>query len=183
MASSLVLTIKSARTSTDVIARLKKATTQPREAAITLAKYFEAMAAGLEPSSFDFQTAAAAPVAASATATLASVAVDDTITIGKTTLTAKASPANENQFSQAGTDTVDAASLVAKINAHSVLSTLVFASSLAGVVTISALQKGEVGNHIALTSSDARITVTGSGYLASGTGGATTPAVNYSRGQ
>lgn len=112
-------------------------------------------------------------VAASGTITLASVLADDTVTIGKTTLTAKASPSGENQFSQAGTDTQDAASLVTKINAHSVLGLICQATSVAGVVTVTMTIPGKVGNEIALTSSNGtRLAVSGSGYLSGGTGGA-----------
>lgn len=117
---------------------------------------------------------------ASGTITLASVSADDTVTIGKTTLTAKASPSTEDQFSQAGTNTQNAASLVAKINAHSVLSKLVYATSAAGVVTVTAHQRGSIGNHVALSSSNGtRLAVTGSGYLTSGTGGAESAPVTY----
>jgi phage tail sheath gpL-like len=139
-------------------------------------------ACGANQGVIDVQSSSSDPVAASGTITLANVSADDTVTIGKTTLTAKASPSGEDQFSQAGTDTVDAASLVTKINAHSVLSLLVYASSVAGVVTVSALQKGVVGNHIALSSSNGtRLEVTGSGYLASGAGGSTNSAESITR--
>lgn len=120
------------------------------------------------------------PVQAYGTITCASVSADDTVTIGKTTLTAKASPSGEDQWSQAGTDTQDAASLVSKINAHSVLSLLVYATSSAGVVTVTAHQPGSIGNHIALSSSNGtRLAVSGSGYLTSGAGGSEAAPTAY----
>jgi len=162
----------------------KVRTAGAREQAREIAQYLEELGSGNKKASIHVQTSASDPVSASATATLASVAADDTITIGKTTLTAKASPSGEDQFSQASTDTADAAALVAKINAHSVLSLLVSASSALGVVTITSLSKSHLANHIALSSSNGtRLAVTGSGYLASGTGGAQSAATSYSFGQ
>ena len=168
-------------TSNDATSRVR--TAGPREQAQELVTYFEALASGARKATFYVQTATTDPVAASATATCASVNADDTITIGKTTLTAKASPSGEDQWSQAGSDTADAASLVTKINAHSVLSKLVSATSAAGVVTITSLVKGSIGNHIVLSSSNgSRLAVTGSGYLASGTGGPESSASTFTFG-
>jgi phage tail sheath gpL-like len=158
------------------------AASQPNRCVGNAAALLKGLAAGAQVGSVTTSVSTSDPVAASGTITLATVSADDTVTIGKTTLTAKASPSGEDQFSQAGTDTVDAAGLVTKINAHSVLGKLVFASSSAGVVTVTAHAKGSVGNHIALTSSNGtRLAVTGSGYLASGTGGAETAPNTYGR--
>lgn len=111
------------------------------------------------------------PVAASGTLTLTSAIATDAVTIGKTTLTASSTPANENQWEIDGaSNTLDAASLAAAINAHSALSLIVSASSATNVVTITALQKGVIGNYIALSSADATI-VASATYLASGAGG------------
>jgi hypothetical protein len=138
--------------------------------------------AGAVVGSVHASTSTSDPVAASGTITLVSVSADDTVTIGKTTLTAKASPSGEDQWSQAGTDTVDAAGLVTKINAHSVLGKLVVATSSAGVVTVTSLSKASLANHIALSSSNGtRLAVTGTGYLTGGTGGAETTVASYTR--
>lgn len=110
------------------------------------------------------QGSSAAPVSASGTATLVSCATD-TITIGKTTLTAG------TDFVVTGTDAEDAANLAAAINLHATLSKIVSAAAAANVVTITALQKGEIGNYIALSETGSTITVSAA-YLAGGTGGA-----------
>ncbi len=181
--SSLVITVKSEHSLTHLRQRYQLETGKPKLQAQALQQLFHRLAGGIDSASCDVQTATADPVAASSTITLATVLADDTVTIGKTVLTAKAAPAGESQWSQAGTNTANAAALVVKINAHSVLSKLVFASSAAGVVTVSALVKGEVGNHIGLVSSNGtRLAVTGSGYLASGAGGVTEVAVHYALG-
>lgn len=177
--SSLVITIKAGRSD---ITNVVDSSTADQEGLQKLCNFLEAAKTGCEPCSIDVQTSSTDPVAASGTVTLATVAADDTVTIGAVTLTAKASPANENQFSQAGTDTVDAASLVSKINAHSVLSKVVFASSESGVVTITSLVKGLIGNQIALASSDGTTLAVSGAFLAGGTGGATTTAATYKCG-
>ena len=79
-------------------------------------------------------------------------------------------------------NTYKAAKLAAAVNAHSTLASLVVASYASNVVTITAKQKGIVGNFIQFTDQDSTITSTGSGYLAGGTGGATDTAVVYSLG-
>jgi len=149
-----------------------------REQCSVLSDYFLRLASGISSGSVELFDSTSDAVAASGTITCANVSADDTVTIGSVTLTAKASPSGENQFSQAGTDTADAASLVSKINAHSVLSKIVSASSDAGEVTITALQKGLVGNHIALASSNGtRLDVEA---FSGGTGGLEGTSVSFS---
>lgn len=127
------------------------------------------------------QSGGAAPVRASGTITLASVAANDTVVLGGTTLTAKASPANENEFSQAGTNTQDAAALAAKINAHSTLSQVLSATSSGAVVTVTCLIPGVIGNHFTMTQTGGTMTLSAA-KLASGTGGAADAGVLYSFG-
>ena len=116
------------------------------------------------------------PVAASGTFTLVSAIATDLVVIGTETLTASSTPANENQWEIDGaSNTLDAASLAACINAHSVLSKQVVATSALGVVTVTALQKGVVGNMIPISSPDTTITESGA-FLTGGTGGATSSA-------
>ncbi len=178
--ASLVITVTTPRADVSTLIRDSSA---PREGVARLANYLERASCGFEVATIAAQYSATNPVAASATITCASVAVDDTVTIGNTVLTAKASPSTENQFSQAGSNTADGASLAAVINVHSVLSLAVAATASNGVVTVTALQKGVLGNHVNLTSSDgATLAVTGSGHLTGGTGGATSTAQVYTCG-
>lgn len=80
----------------------------------------------------------------------------DTVTIGTTTLTWEASPADENDIDVGADAAGDADNLAAAINAHSILSQIVSASS-DGVdtVTITALEPGVIGEAITLAVSDA----------------------------
>jgi len=177
--ASLVISIKGVG-----ITSMRQDSSAGREAIREIVNHLQSLASGNENGTVYAHSSASDPVAASATITVAAADADDTVTIGKTVLTAKASPSTEAQWSQAGTDTEDAASLVAKINAHSVLSLLVSAANEAGVVTVTSLIRGAVANHIALVSSNGvRLAVTGSGYLASGTGGSENTAMIYAFGQ
>ncbi len=87
-----------------------------------------------------------------------------------------------NQTFTVTVNTWTAASLAAAVNAHATVGQVVLASYAAGVVTVTAKQKGVVGNFIQLSDGDTTITSSGSGYLTGGTGGATDTAVNYSFG-
>jgi phage tail sheath gpL-like len=182
MASSVILTIKSELTQAQAQTLLKRGSDRDKEGLRSLRNFLRAIP-NQTRAIIDVQTGSAAPVAASGTVTCASVAVNDTVTIGNVTFTAKASPASETEFSQAGSDTADGASLAAKINAHSTLQYAVSASAASGVVTITCKQKGVIGNCVGLTSSNGtRLAVSGSGFLASGTGGASDTANTYTLG-
>lgn len=94
---------------------------------------------------------------ATGTLTLATCAVGATAVVNGVTFTAVASGENGlTTFSQGGTDTQDAASLVTAINANPSLAGVVTATSSAGVVTVRAVDAGTGGNAITLA-------VTGSG--------------------
>lgn len=102
----------------------------------------------------------------SATATLASVAVGDTITVDGVTFraVAAATPLSLTEFSQSGDDTADAAALAAKINAHPYLREQVMASSAAAVVTIRQLPW--VSRTIALAETGTTITLSAASLAA-----------------
>jgi phage tail sheath gpL-like len=179
--STLAIVINAEETQAYLQQTLKKTAGEPKEEAIALAGYFKELAIGTKSASVSVRTGAGNPVAASGTFTLASVPVDDTVVIGGVTLTAKASPANENEWSQAGTNDQDAASLAAVINAHSVLGLVVEATSAAAVVTVTSKVPGLIGNLIPISETGTSITASGS-FLAGGTGGGNDAAVVYSLG-
>lgn len=149
-----------------------------KEAVVALRNWCDRVLGGHESASIDVQTDCEDPVAASMTFSLASVAGDDTVVIGGVTLTAKASPTGEAQWSQAGTDAVDAAALAACINAHSTLSKIVTATAVDAVVTVTCKVKGFIGNFITTAESGSTITASAS-TLVGGTGGATSAAKTY----
>lgn len=73
---------------------------------------------------------------------------DDTLKIGATTFTFKASASTEAQVTAATNNDTTAANLVAKINAHSVAGLLFKATAVANVVTITALNNATEGEDI-----------------------------------
>jgi phage tail sheath gpL-like len=144
---------------------------------IDIANLGQALADGvLTGAVTDLHTSASNPVQASGTFTLVSAIATDAITIGTVTLTASSNPANQDEWEIDGaSDALDAASLAAAINAHSVLGKVVVATSNSNVVTVKALIRGSIGNQIPISSADATITASGS-FLTGGTGGAESAA-------
>jgi phage tail sheath gpL-like len=180
--SSLVITVKSEESQTVLRQLYKQPLNNVREQALVLAQLFKDYASLNKRAVIDVQTGSANPVAASGTLTLASAVATDAVTIGAVTLTASSTPANENQWEIDGADdAADATSLAAAINAHSVLSLVVTAEANSAVVTITAKQKGVVGNQIPLSSADATITASAA-FLAGGTGGVAEAASSYALG-
>lgn len=173
--SSLVLTIKTARAD---VADFAQDSSCDVEGLQGLRNLLDAAASSHEPLECDVQHDSSNPVAASGTITLASCATD-TVTIGGVTFTGSSTPTGDEQFETDGTDTADAAALAAKINAHPTLSKVVSATSALGVVTVTCLVKGVVGNFITLSETGSTITVSGAA-LTGGTGGATSAAKTYS---
>jgi hypothetical protein len=100
----------------------------------------------------------------------AAVANTDTLTIAGQALAAKASVANEDQFLIGSTDALYAANVVACINAHSVLSKIVWAAvttAASGIITIYSKYPGPIGNLVTLAEAGNGFTLGGS-VLASG---------------
>lgn len=152
------------------------------EMAIAAMHLFSDLSSGSRRASVDIQTGSADPVAASGTLTLVSAIATDAITVGSETFTFTSTPSTENDVEVDGaTDADDASALAAAINAHSVASQIVTASALSNVVTITAKQKGVVGNFINLSSADGTITASGAN-LTGGTGGVTEAGVTASLG-
>ncbi len=182
MASSVVITIKTEKTQAQVQELLRIDATKDQQGVQAVAQFIAEIAAKHHRGIVDVQTGSAAPVAASGTLTLVSAIATDAVTVGSVTFTATSTPTLSTHFEIDGADdTADAASLAAAINAHATVSQIVTASSLLGVVTITAKQKGVVGNFIPLSSADATITASAA-FLASGAGGVTEAAVQYVRG-
>lgn len=154
----------------------------PREQFLGLARFFERLASGSVPASVDVAVNCDDYAYATATATLVNAGATDSITINGVEFAAVVSGATGNQWNLGADDTADAANLAAKINASTTarVAGVVRATSALGVVTIIAMQPGLAGNCFRLTDTGTTITVTGSGYLAGGTGGNIAPTT-YTR--
>lgn len=184
MASSLVITVNSARSQADNGPRHIKSTTLPREEMRALAHYFSRLADGLENANVSVQSAALAPVRATGTITLtfASIANNDTVTIAGTVLTCVTGTPAGPQFKKVTDGPTTAANLAALINSNATLSKLVFATSSGSVVTLTCLASGTIGNLVTQATSNGTGFVLSAATLTTGAGGAETAPVSYSRG-
>jgi hypothetical protein len=183
--TSLVIVVSTPRSVAD-LAGLLKDTTDPRGEMRALSHYFKRLEQGCDKgvgSTVYVQDSASAPVRATNTLTLtyASISNNDTCVVAGTTLTCvTGTPSGGAQFKKQTDATVTAANLVACVNANTTLNKLMFASNVAGVVTLTLLSFGKIGNQTPLVGSTG--IVVGAAAFASGAGGAETVAVSYSRG-
>lgn len=180
--STLSITVKSEQLQAALIQKTVLGTNKNKEGAQALIQFFRDLVGGQQAGTVDVQTGSAHPVAASATLTLVSAIATDTITIGGVIFTATSTPTTELHWEIDGaSDTLDAVSLAAAINAHSTVKQVVTATSATNVVTVTAKLKGVAGNFIPISSQDATITASAA-FLGAGTGGATDAATTYSLG-
>ena len=154
---------------------------QDRENLKRCARYLDQIATGKIAASVDISDSAAAPVAASATLTVVSAVATDSITIGAIVMVATSTPTTDLHWEIDGADdTADALSLATAINANPTLTEVVVATVAAGVVTVTAHQKGVIGNQIAISSQDATITASAA-FLGGGLGGSKDAAEAFSK--
>lgn len=180
--STLVITVTSPRSVAD-LARFIKDTSDPRGECRALYHFFQRAMAGDETCSFYVQTSATEQVRANNTLTLtyASISNNDTCVVLGTTLTCvTGTPSGGAQFKKQTDATVTAANLVACINANTTLAKKCFAANVAGVVTITLLTPGSIGNQGTLVGSTGM--VAGAATFANGAGGHETVPVSFSRG-
>lgn len=171
----------------EVLRELSKASVQPRQVFLGLAKWFERLAAGIGDASVELVLNGTTGVRASATATIVSAAANDAVTINGVAFTAIANGGSPtgNQWAVGAGGTADADSataLAAAINASTTakVQNYVTATAASNVVTIRAKQPGLAGNMFTLTDTGTTITVTGSGFLTGGAGD-NVSAVTFSR--
>lgn len=182
--TSLVITVSTPRSVAD-LATLLKDTSDPRGEMRVLSHFFKRIEQGDDKgggTTVYVSDSASAPVRATNTLTLtyASISNNDTVVIAGTTLTCVTGTPSGAQFKKQTDATVTAANLVALINSNATLKLLMKASNVAGVVTMTLLQFGAIGNQTPLVGSTGM--VVGAATFASGAGGAETVAVSYARG-
>jgi phage tail sheath gpL-like len=174
MATTLNVQVKVGELSKQGLTDLLTEGTDAVHVGVALARYIRSLAGGVRSGRIYLQVDDANPVKASVTATCDTVIATNTLTVGTVTLTADATPANENEFDPGASDTECAANIAAAINDHSVLGLAVSATSAAGVVTITAHVAGELGNHIAVSENSTTITLSAA-TLTGGTGFSSAP--------
>ncbi len=105
--------------------------------------------------------------AATLTSTGAATATE-TLTIANVVFTARASGATGNEFNVSGTVGTQAANIAAAINASADLAGIVTATALLGVVTITAVYPGTLGNGLQISETLTNVTLSA---FAGGTAG------------
>jgi hypothetical protein len=137
----------------------------PREACNDLSRYLRALASGAQSGTVTIGEDDS--VSASATATFSGVVATDSITINGTAFACVNSGATNNQFNKGADDAASAVNAAAKINAIS-STVLVTAAASEGVITLTAVQPGVLGNAITVAQSGDHITLDPTTRLASG---------------
>lgn len=137
-------------------------------AGLKIKDYFKSIVSGIHPAAVQTKVNLAY---ATGTITFSSLAAADTFTVAGTVFTAKTSGATGPlQFNLGADDTAAAANAVVAINTHATVLQIVSATSALGVVTLTAYLPGTIGNAIQ-TAISAHGSVSGSGFLTSGTNG------------
>ena len=191
MATSVSIKIHDAsgRSQTDINNKiLAAASDDPKREINEIIDYLSSIACG-HAANIDVQSSSNGLVAATGTVTFASVANNDTITINGVVFTAKTASPSGDQFLVGVSNTADAAAAAVAINASTTAGTVGYftVSAASGVLTITAVERGIMGNAISVASSNGTRLATGGTstrnsvtYLSGGTGGNSgTAAVNY----
>lgn len=111
---------------------------------------------------------ASACASATATFVVGSMSDGDTISIAGTALTARTAPTLSSEFAILSTSTLTAAAFAACVNANATTQKVARATSAAAVATVTCVYPGPIGNEVRFTKSSSGVTVTGAGFLASG---------------
>lgn len=186
MAASLTIQINdsSGRSSTD-LAGLVVSDTSNRGAEVNnLIDYLSGLAAGSGAGKLRVTLSGTALVAATGTVTAASVQAGDTVTINGVVFTATSSAAAANQFNIGASNTTCAAAIVTSVAASTsaLIQGFVTASSALGVVTLTAVQQGTIGNAYTLASSNGTRLAVSAARFSGGTGGVGTSTSQYTYG-
>lgn len=168
MAIKTILTITSEESAADMIAKIQAADSNEYAQPAKVANYFNGLGGGYNKGTLLVDVAS---VQASGTVTLASAIATDTVTINGVVLTAVSGAPAAGQFDISGTNTAAAVSLVAAVAANATLAGMITATNLLGVVTLTAIQPGTVGNAITLASSNGTRLAVSAARLASGAAG------------
>lgn len=129
---------------------------------------FQAVLGGASKLAMVRSNIASACASATATFVVGSMADGDTISIAGTALTARTAPTLSSEFAILSTSTLTAAAYAACLNANATTQKVARATSSAAVATVTCVYPGPVGNEVRFTKSSSGVTVTGSGFLASG---------------
>lgn len=116
-------------------------------AGLKIKNYLKNLISGAHPASIQTKINA---VKASGTITLSSHVATNTVTVNGIAFTCVASGATGNQYNVGADDTETAVNLAVALNANTTLDGMISASAASGVVTLTALIPGEIGNAVTL---------------------------------
>jgi phage tail sheath gpL-like len=116
-------------------------------AALKLVDYMQKSVTGSHPAVVQTKIGG---VKATGTITLSSHVATDTVTVNGIVFTCVASGAVGNQYNVGGSDTLTGDNLVVALNANATLAGMIIATNALGVVTLTALVPGALGNAITL---------------------------------
>jgi len=152
MSSKVNLVITSNTSALDFISQCNlKPLGQP--AIQNFANYIAGVLGGNEAgASFRFDVGAISAVG-SITQTSTGAANGETLTVAGVTFTARTSGATGNEWNRSNTVATSATNLAAAINASEDTNHIVSASASGGVVTVTVIQPGEIGNSVLITES------------------------------
>jgi hypothetical protein len=167
--------------------------TNGRELLRHLGRKFQALAGGIRPvrvtCRVDSSTDAAddeplAQKSRTITITFANITADETVVIGGTTLTWKASADGEDQVTIGANLAAATTNLTAKINDHSKLKGIFTASgnTSTGVVTVTYTGDARLGYHIGLSETGDAVAVSGANFALDTTEAYASATVNYALG-
>lgn len=169
MASSVALVIKTESLDSKLLS------TAPHPSVQSLVNLLMGGVSGTENISVDAtMLAGTAPAAASGTITLtygSIVAGTDTLTIGGVVLTSSSSTTDGTHWKVVTDGPTTAANIVACIAANTTLGKVLTATSAGSVVTVTANEKGLLGNLVGLASSNGTGAAVSGSTLANGAGG------------
>lgn len=140
---------------------------EPKIAAVSIGNYFQAMAGGVR-----LGTVSALVGAVQATGAVTFTGLpsnNETMSVCGVTLTAVSGTPTGNQFQIGADATATATNLRNLINSQSTLNKIVVATSNAGVVTLTCLVPGVIGNGLQLSESLSNATITAFASGAEGT--------------
>lgn len=182
MASSVSLVIK---TDADVSSLVGSSTT-PKESVNRLIDLLSAGLGGAKNLSVDATAVSGtAPAAASGTITLtygSIVAGTDTLTIGGVTLSSSSSTTDGTHWKVVTDGPTTATNIATCINTNTTLGKVLTATASASVVTVTAKEKGALGNLVGLVSSNGTGAAVSAATLAGGAGGFSGAVSTYRMG-
>jgi phage tail sheath gpL-like len=142
-----MLVIAQDETSANVQRDLYAETGLQELAGLKIQDFVKKSVSGSKPSTIQTKINA---VKATGTITLSSHVATNTVTVNGITFTCMASGATGNQYNVGADDTATAANLATALNANTTLDGMIVATSALGVVTLTALMPGELGNAVTL---------------------------------